>query len=66
MIPGDLVRFQRFENDETWNIGLLIEYKPWMKIAEILWEGQSLRIQARFVQLHKAGKRGKRTKQGIL
>ena len=62
MIPGDLVRFRRHEKDEDWNVGLLVEYKPYMKIAEVLWEGQSLRIHARFVQVYKQGKKGPRKK----
>jgi len=65
MIAGDLVRFKRFENDSEWNIGLLLEYTPYIKLAEILYEGETLRIHARFVQLHQAGKKGKRTKKGI-
>jgi hypothetical protein len=62
MIPGDLVRFKRHEKDDEWNVGLLVEYKPWMKIAEVLWEGKSLRVHARFVQMHKPGKKGPRNK----
>ena len=64
MIAGDLVRFKRFENDSEWNIGLLLEYTPYIKLAEILYEGQTLRVHARFVQLHQAGKKGKRRRLG--
>ncbi len=62
MIPGDLVRFKRYETDEEWNVGLLVEYQPWMKIAEVLYEGESLRLHARFVQMYKQGKKGLRRK----
>jgi|TARA_R110000765_G_scaffold262066_3_gene362047 hypothetical protein len=63
MIPGDLVRFKRTSDDADWNIGLLLEYIPYMKIAEILYEGKRLSIHARLVQLCKAGSKGKREKR---
>ena len=63
MIAGDLVRFKRFENDTEWSVGLLVEYMPYMKLAEIIYEGKTLRIHARLVQLHQAGRRGKREKR---
>ena len=63
MIPGDLVRIKKFDTDEEWSIGLLVEYQPWMKIAEVLYEGESLRLHARYVQIYKKGKKGKREKR---
>jgi hypothetical protein len=63
MIPGDLVRFKRTSHDVEWNIGLLVEYIPYMKIAEILYEGKRLRIHARLVQLHSTGSKDKREKR---
>tara|TARA_B100000700_G_scaffold324626_1_gene431271 strand:+ start:2443 stop:2652 length:210 start_codon:yes stop_codon:yes gene_type:complete len=60
MKAGDLVRFKVkpksfFSRYEAWNIGLLVEYHTWEKIATILHEGEVLRIRAENVQ--KAGKK---------
>jgi len=61
---GDLVRFRWEEfprknpNDcgiWRWRIGLLIEYQTWEKVATILSEGKTFRIQGSEVQ--KAGKK---------
>ena len=46
-----MVRF-RERNEASWNIGILIEYKKWYKIAKILWNGEILSVHARHIQLH--------------
>lgn len=53
MQSGDLVRFKKFdsfEKEHLWKIGLLIEYKKWQKIATVLYKGETHRIAARKVQ----------------
>ena len=67
MKTGDLVRFRnkyhgRLTNDgkeiySDWEIGLLIEYHTWEKIATILLGTETVRIAARDVQLVKRSKR---------
>jgi hypothetical protein len=41
----------------NWKIGLLVEYKPWTKVAQILYNGKEYRIRANDVQIHKQAKR---------
>ena len=36
MRVGDLVRFKSHENEESWQIGLLLRYDSFTKVAEIL------------------------------
>lgn len=64
MKTGDMVRFrkERFPRKQKndcgiwdWKIGLLIEYRPWEKIATILHEGQQVRVHSSEVE--KAGKK---------
>ena len=63
MIPGDLVRFIKWNDvdPEDWNlgerncIGILIKYDKLMKKADILYEGELLEIRAQLVE--KAGKK---------
>ena len=67
MKAGDLVRFREVLSHgvgihqptvyTNWKIGLLIEYKPWTKIAQILYNGKEYRIRANDVQIHKQAKR---------
>jgi hypothetical protein len=67
MRAGDLVRFREILTHGAglhqptvytkWKIGLLVEYKPWMKIAQILYEGKEYKIRANDVQIHKQAKR---------
>lgn len=64
MKAGDLVRFRRDIVERRrrgdceiweWNIGFLVEYKKWEKVATILYEGNLIRVRAEYVQ--KAGKK---------
>ena len=67
MRAGDLVRFREILSHgvglhqptvyTNWKIGLLVEYKPWMKIAEILYNDRMYRVPAKDVQIHKRAKR---------
>ena len=63
MRDGDLVRYRMCtwhvepKKYTDWKIGLLVEYSPWMKIAQILYEGKRYRIRANDVQIHKQAKR---------
>lgn len=59
MKAGDLVRFRRGDwgnSDlsgqaaEVWEVGLLIEYHKWEKIATLLYNDKILRIAAKDVQ----------------
>jgi hypothetical protein len=60
MQAGDIVRFKKAHIPEAkpgeattpWNVGLLVEYHTWEKIATILYDGEVLRISAANVQLH--------------
>ena len=54
MNAGDMIRF-RERNNATWNIGLLVRYQKWEKVAEVLYKGKIIRIHARYTQLHKRG-----------
>ena len=57
MKAGDLVRFKHsyemYVND-TWDIGILIEYEKWRKVGIILFSGKLWTISARDIQ--KAGR----------
>lgn len=53
MQKGDLVRFKTYQA-KTWDIGILIEYAKWEKVATVLFNGSLLRIRAENIQ--KAGK----------
>ena len=61
MKDGDLVRFRRgvrssvIATGDDWNIGLLVEYHTWAKVATILHEGKVYRVRAENVQ--KAGRK---------
>lgn len=56
MKSGDLVRFIHPSTTSTeWKLGLLIEYRPWEKMATVLYDGGLMRISGRKVQ--KFGKR---------
>jgi len=67
MRVGDLVRFREVLSHgvgihqptvyTNWKIGLLVEYKPWTKVAQILYNGKEYRIRANDVQIHKQAKR---------
>ncbi len=55
MKAGDLVRFRRDIVERRkrgdceiweWNIGFLVEYKKWEKVATILYEGNLIRVRA--------------------
>jgi len=50
MKSGDLVRFNNTHGN--WQIGLLIEYHKWEKIARILFEGKLVSYRPINVQLH--------------
>jgi len=62
MKAGDIVRFRRHdwgnsdfspsakEAKEIWEVGLLIEYHKWEKIATVLYDNAILRLAARDVQ----------------
>ena len=58
MKAGDLVRFRSplhayvgdTPHGDKWEVGLLIEYHKWEKIATVLYDDQVLRIAARDVQ----------------
>lgn len=60
MKAGDMIRFRSesktfFSRSEVWNIGLLVEYHTWEKVASILYKGKVIRVHASDVQ--KAGKK---------
>jgi hypothetical protein len=58
MRAGDLVRFKHTgAKNEDWKVGLLVGYRTWEKIANILFEGKLHRIRASNVQIHKRAKR---------
>jgi len=63
MKAGDLVRYRRATppGSRLWEVGLLVDYKSWEKIARILCkDGTIVAIAARDVQ--KYGGRGYRKK----
>ncbi len=60
MKRGDLVRFKVksksfFSRSEAWEVGLLLEYHKWEKIATVLYQGRIYRVRAHDVE--KAGKK---------
>ena len=68
MRPGDLVRFATWDDivskdwvDKDWShfpkrrIGVLVKYERWQSTAEILYEGEVLKVRGQLVE--KAGKR---------
>ena len=63
MRTGDLVRFRQCTFHGTpkvyseWKIGLLLEYKPWMKIAKISYNGHIVSVRANDAQIHQQAKR---------
>ena len=58
MKSGDLVRYRGKRltmHNSQWELGLLIEYHKWEKIARILsFEGDYVQRRAEHVQLHTA------------
>jgi len=60
---GDLVRFRQCtwhvepKKYTDWQVGLLLEYKTWKKVAYILYDGETVSVPARDVQLHKRANR---------
>ena len=71
MKAGDLVRFRSSchikvidgvfgfdDSSQKWFLGLLMEYKPWEKVATVMYNGAFLRIHAS--ELQKAGRRDER------
>jgi len=52
MNAGDMVRF-RASDGAMWDIGILIEYEKWLKVAKILAHGKVVSIHASLVQLHR-------------
>ena len=60
MKSGDIVRFKLQPiagplEGRPWNIGLLVEYYKWEKIATILYNETVYRVRAADVQLHTRG-----------
>ena len=55
MKAGDMVRFEHPHRFGGKQIGLLIEYHTWEKIATVLYKGELLRLRAENVT--KAGKK---------
>ena len=62
MKAGDIVRFRSsgmmihdFPNEVPWELGLLIEYHKWEKIATVMFNGELIRIRA--ADVTKAGKK---------
>jgi hypothetical protein len=57
MRVGDLVRFKSHENEESWQIGLLLRYDSFTKVAEILKGEHIYYAPGRLVETHKRGKK---------
>ncbi len=58
MKKGDLVRYRPLvfqEMQPDWEIGLLVEYHTWEKLATVMKDGKFFRVPADMVQ--KAGKK---------
>ena len=55
MKSGDMVRFEHPHKFDGKQIGLLVEYHTWEKIATVLYRGEVFRIRAEYVT--KAGKK---------
>ena len=60
MKAGDLVRFKVksksfFSRSASWEVGLLLEYHKWEKIATVLYQDRIYRVSAHDVE--KAGKK---------
>ena len=60
MKNGDIVRFRLHHHGVDYhrpkrNIGLLVEYNSWEKIATVLYKGEVLRVRAEDVE--KAGRK---------
>jgi hypothetical protein len=73
MQPGDLVRFPQarwtgtlstVEHNDTWCVGLLVEYNTWEKICRILHQGKMVSVHVSNVE--KAGKKDKKHYRHIL
>ena len=54
MRVGDLVRFKAHE-DEDWQIGLLVKYDKFLKIAEIVKGENVFYAPGRFVETYQRG-----------
>ncbi len=57
MRVGDLVRFRQNDAQPDVQVGLLLRYDSFTKIAEILAEDIIYYAPARLVQVHQRGKR---------
>ena len=55
MRVGDLVRFKTHDNEADWNIGLLLRYDKFIKVAEILKDENIYYAPGRLVNVYKRG-----------
>ena len=55
MRAGDLVRFKTHDNEADWNIGLLLRYDKFIKVAEILKDENIYYAPGRLVNVYKRG-----------
>jgi len=60
---GDLVRFRQCTFHgipkvySEWKVGLLLEYRPWKKLAYILYNGEQVTVHPSDAQIHQQAKR---------
>ena len=57
MRVGDLVRFKSHENEESWQIGLLIRYDSFTKIGEIIKDEHTFYAPGRLIETFQRGKK---------
>ncbi len=57
MRVGDIVRFKVHEYEESWKIGLLIRYDKFLKIGEVMVDGQIFYAPGRFIETYQRGRR---------
>ena len=55
MRAGDLVRFKTHDNEADCNIGLLLRYDKFIKVAEILKDENIYYAPGRLVNVYKRG-----------
>ncbi len=55
MRVGDLVRFKTHDLETEWQIGLLIRYDKFIKVAEIMKDGRLYYVPGRLVNVYMRG-----------
>ena len=57
MRVGDLVRFKVTDHQPHWDVGLLVRYDRFIKIGEIIKDGQLYYAPGRLIEVYRRGQK---------